>query len=75
MQRMFVGWEDSEVEVDTVWTGLMGSTPDAWPHMGRVSGRESQWIISGFNGGGMSFISTGAKAVAKRWQGTATSSI
>ena len=48
-----------------MWTGIMGSTPDGWPHVGRVPGRENQWVLAGFNGGGMSFIPTTAKAVAK----------
>ena len=43
----------------------MGVTPDSWPHVGRVPGRKNQWILGGFNGGGMSFIPTSAKAVAR----------
>ena len=65
MQQNFLGWEDSKAEVDQIWTGIMGATPDGWPHIGRVPGRESQWILAGFNGGGMSFIPTAAKAVAR----------
>ncbi|KAL5456849.1 hypothetical protein PMIN06_003696 [Paraphaeosphaeria minitans] len=65
MQRVFLGWENSEAEVEKVWTGIMGSTPDGWPHIGRVPGQKRQWVLAGFNGGGMSFIPIGAKAVAK----------
>ncbi|KAJ4293540.1 hypothetical protein N0V90_008823 [Kalmusia sp. IMI 367209] len=65
MQRNFQGWEDSQAEVEKVWTGIMGSTPDGWPHVGRVPGRGNQWILAGFNGGGMAFGPTAAKAVAK----------
>jgi glycine/D-amino acid oxidase-like deaminating enzyme len=65
MQRVFLGWENSEADVEKVWTGIMGSTPDGWPHIGRVPGRDSQWLLAGFNGGGMSFIPTAAKAVAQ----------
>ncbi|KAJ4346394.1 uncharacterized protein N0V89_010323 [Didymosphaeria variabile] len=65
MQRVFLGWENSEAEVEKVWTGIMGNTPDGWPHIGRVPGRDSQYILAGFNGGGMAFIPTTAKAVAK----------
>lgn len=52
MQRNFLGWESSQAKVDQVWTGIMGSTPDGWPHIGRVPGRENQWVLA-------------AKAVAK----------
>ena len=65
MQKTFLGWEDSQAKVDQVWTGIMGVTPDSWPHVGRVPGRKNQWILGGFNGGGMSFIPTSAKAVAR----------
>ncbi|KAF1967437.1 FAD dependent oxidoreductase [Bimuria novae-zelandiae CBS 107.79] len=65
MQRNFLGWEDSQAEPELVWTGIMGATPDSWPHVGRVPGRENEWVLAGFNGGGMSFIPTVAKAIAK----------
>lgn len=68
MQRVFLGWENSEAEVDMVWTGIQGLTPDGWPYIGRVPGRKNQWVLAGFNGGGMSFIPTAAKAVAKMIQ-------
>jgi hypothetical protein len=35
------------------------------PHVGRVPGRERQWMLAGFNGGGMAMIAVAAKAVAK----------
>ncbi|KAI0201153.1 FAD dependent oxidoreductase [Astrocystis sublimbata] len=53
MQRNFRGWEDSGTEVDKIWTGIMGTTPDEFPHGGEVPGRKNQWVIAGFNGGGM----------------------
>lgn len=65
MQRSFLGWDGSEAEVEQVWTGIMGNTPDGWPHIGRIPGQRAQWILAGFNGGGMSFIPTTAKAIAK----------
>ncbi|KAF2681138.1 hypothetical protein K458DRAFT_489612 [Lentithecium fluviatile CBS 122367] len=40
MQLNFCGWEDSGTEVEKVWTGIMGFTPDGWAHVGRVPGRE-----------------------------------
>ncbi|KAF2803428.1 FAD dependent oxidoreductase superfamily [Mytilinidion resinicola] len=64
MQRNFRGWEESGAELDKVWVGIMGITPDGWPHVGRVPGVKNQWMLAGFNGGGMSMILTVAKAVA-----------
>jgi glycine/D-amino acid oxidase-like deaminating enzyme len=71
MPSTFLGWGDSNAVPDMVWTGIMGATPDGKPHVGRIpSGQEEeglkkQWILAGFNGGGMSVIPTAAKAVAK----------
>jgi glycine/D-amino acid oxidase-like deaminating enzyme len=65
MQRNFLGWEGSGSYVDTVWVGIQASTPDEWPHVGRVPGRANQWMLAGFNGGGMALILTISKAVAK----------
>jgi glycine/D-amino acid oxidase-like deaminating enzyme len=71
MPATFLGWERSRAVPDMVWTGIMGSTRDGNPHVGRVPGRrrngtvKNQWILAGFNGGGMSIIPTAAKAVAK----------
>jgi glycine/D-amino acid oxidase-like deaminating enzyme len=64
MASTFLGWGDSEKVLDMVWTGIMGSTRDGMPHVGRVGGKK-QWILAGFNGGGMSIIPTAAKAVAR----------
>ncbi|KAI0400814.1 FAD dependent oxidoreductase superfamily protein [Xylaria palmicola] len=65
MQRNFRGWEDSGTEVDKVWTGIMASTPDQFPHAGEVPQRKNQWIVAGFNGGGMPLIFLLAKGVAR----------
>jgi len=65
MQRNFLGWEDSGAETESVWTGIMGVTPDGWAHVGRVPGSEKQWICAGFNGGGMATILTAARGVAR----------
>lgn len=43
----------------------MGATPDGLPHAGRVPGTDNQWILAGFNGGGMVFIPTMAQDIAK----------
>lgn len=42
----------------------MGATPDGVPHVGQVPGTENQWILAGFNGGGMPLIFTSARGVA-----------
>ncbi|KAF2089301.1 FAD dependent oxidoreductase, partial [Saccharata proteae CBS 121410] len=65
MQRNFLGWEGSGCERERVWTGIMGSTPDQLPHVGKVPGTSNAWILAGFNGGGMSMIPACAKGVAK----------
>ncbi|KAF2826253.1 DAO-domain-containing protein [Ophiobolus disseminans] len=67
MQNTFLGWEDSGAGPDSVWVGIMGSTDDGMPHVGRVPEDEYKgvWMLAGFNGGGMALIATAAKAVAK----------
>jgi glycine/D-amino acid oxidase-like deaminating enzyme len=42
----------------------MGTTKDTLPHAGVVPGSENQWILAGFNGGGMAMIFTLAGAIA-----------
>ncbi|KAK7739089.1 hypothetical protein SLS62_011309 [Diatrype stigma] len=77
-QRTFSGWERSRAAADSVWVGIIGITPDGWPHVGRVPGggdliaggansdrhkqHKQQWMLAGFNGGGMALILTAAKA-------------
>lgn len=65
MQRVFLGWEDSGADVDKTWVGIMGVTPDEWPHVGRVPESRGQWMLAGFNGGGMALILTASKVVAR----------
>ena len=66
MQRNFKGWEDSGAKVDSIWTGIQGYTADENPHVGEVPGSEGgQYIIAGFNGGGMAQIFLCAKGLAK----------
>lgn len=44
----------------------MGSTQDGLPHVGEVPGKEGrQYLLAGFNGGGMALIFLCAKGVAK----------
>ncbi|KAH8205313.1 hypothetical protein TruAng_000560 [Truncatella angustata] len=65
MAECFRGWEDAEARAAMTWTGIMGYTPDGAPHMGRVPGTENQWILAGFNGGGMSLIFTATQEIAR----------
>lgn len=51
-------------DADTV-TVVQGATPDGLPHIGKIPGKKSQWILAGFNGGGMAFSFLSAKAIAK----------
>jgi glycine/D-amino acid oxidase-like deaminating enzyme len=44
---------------------VQGATPDELPHIGKIPGKKSQWILAGFNGGGMAFAFLSAKAIAK----------
>lgn len=72
MQQHFRGWEQSGAEVDHLWTGIMGYTPDERPHVGEVPGKEGlQWIMAGFNGGGMAMIFLCAQGLAKMVAGGA----
>ncbi|KAI8629838.1 FAD dependent oxidoreductase superfamily protein [Xylariaceae sp. FL1651] len=65
MQRNFRGWEDSGTKVDMIWTGIMAETPDQFPHAGEIPQRKNQWIMAGFNGGGMPLIFLLAKGLAQ----------
>ncbi|KAJ8132786.1 hypothetical protein O1611_g835 [Lasiodiplodia mahajangana] len=63
--RNLVGWEDAEMKMENVWTGVMGYTLDDLPHVGPVPGREGLYICAGFIGHGMPNVLLCAKAVAK----------
>lgn len=66
MQRHFKGWESSGAEVDSIWTGITGTTTDEMPHVGHVPGAEGrQFVMAGYNGGGMSLILLIGKAIAE----------
>ncbi|KAJ5145090.1 hypothetical protein N7448_002482 [Penicillium atrosanguineum] len=65
MADHFYGWENAAAQHDMVWTGIMASTPDVLPHVGRIPGSKNQWILAGFNGGGMIQIFTLTQAIAK----------
>jgi glycine/D-amino acid oxidase-like deaminating enzyme len=76
MQRTFLGWEDSSASPDSIWVGIMGSTKDGRSWVGRVpenqaknvrkgEKKKQQWMLAGFNGGGMAQIPRFARAVAR----------
>ncbi|PYI09232.1 FAD dependent oxidoreductase superfamily [Aspergillus sclerotiicarbonarius CBS 121057] len=69
MARNFHGWGDANAHHDMVWSGIMGHTPDTLPHVGRVPGSQSQWILAGFNGAGMLMIFTMTQAIARMVEG------
>jgi len=43
----------------------MGYTPDEYPLVGEIPGRDGQYILAGYSGAGMANICLSAKAVAK----------
>jgi glycine/D-amino acid oxidase-like deaminating enzyme len=81
MQKSFLGWGDSGAEADCIWVGIQGYTADGKAHIGRVPSlkgeaelvtegeeggmKKQQWMLAGFNGGGMAQIALAARAVAK----------
>lgn len=66
MQRHFRGWEDSGAETSHMWTGIQGFTADSQPHVDAVPGKHyHQYVLAGFNGGGMALIPLCAEGIAK----------
>ncbi|KAL4733575.1 hypothetical protein BDV11DRAFT_175555 [Aspergillus similis] len=65
MQRNFRGWEDSGAVTESVWTGIQGITPDGLPHIGKVPGSSGQYVLAGYNGGGMALAFVAARGVAR----------
>ena len=49
-----------------VWTGTLGYTLHMRPHVGPVPGKENEWMLAGFNGGGMTVIFTAAEVVVAK---------
>ncbi|KAH7139593.1 FAD dependent oxidoreductase [Dactylonectria estremocensis] len=64
MQRVFQGWEDSGAYTSQLWTGILGYSSDAMPHIGVVPGRKNQFILAGFTGHGMPQIFLSARGIA-----------
>lgn len=65
MQRYFKGWEDSGASVDHLWTGIMAYTADEVPLVGELPGLDGQYVVAGFNGGGMDRIFLSARGIAE----------
>ncbi|KAJ5716661.1 hypothetical protein N7493_008572, partial [Penicillium malachiteum] len=65
METHFQGWKNAKAHHDAIWTGIMGETPDALPHIGKVPGSSNQWLLAGFNGSGMSLILTASQGIAR----------
>ena len=65
MQRYFKGWEDSSAVIDHLWTGIMAYTADELPLVGELPGLDGQYVVAGFNGGGMDKIFLSARGVAE----------
>ncbi|KAK6063996.1 FAD dependent oxidoreductase [Seiridium cupressi] len=67
-QKCFRGWEDVETKVENTWTGIMGTTPDKLPHIGRVPEKPGQFICAAFNGHGMPNVFLSAKGIVQMMQ-------
>ncbi|KEF62332.1 uncharacterized protein A1O9_00304 [Exophiala aquamarina CBS 119918] len=65
MTESYRDWAVSGAKVDRIWTGIMGTTPDGYPHIGVVPGRRNQFICAGFNGAGMLHIFLSAKGLTQ----------
>ena len=65
MQRYFRGWENSSAAVDHLWTGIMAYTADELPLVGELPGSKGQYVVAGFNGGGMDRIFLSARGIAE----------
>jgi glycine/D-amino acid oxidase-like deaminating enzyme len=67
MSKHFSSWRNVSKEVENIdynWTGIMGYTPDGFPHIGGVPGEEGWFILAGFNGSGMASIFEAARGIA-----------
>jgi glycine/D-amino acid oxidase-like deaminating enzyme len=67
------GWDHPDTpEVRSMWSGIMGFTPDGVPWVGKlpslITGREGdgEWVAAGFNGYGMPLCWGCGEAVAKQ---------
>jgi glycine/D-amino acid oxidase-like deaminating enzyme len=51
------------------WAGIMDSTPDGRPLVGRLPGPDGQWVIAGFGGHGLPPAQGAARALAAAMSG------
>ncbi|PYH45127.1 sterol homeostasis protein ARV1 [Aspergillus saccharolyticus JOP 1030-1] len=65
MQRVFHGWENTGAYTDRVWSGVMGYSSDALPHVGHVPGKPGQLVLAGYSGHGMPQIFLSARGIAR----------
>ncbi|KAL3465255.1 FAD dependent oxidoreductase [Aspergillus heterothallicus] len=65
MQRHFRGWKGSGAVTEKVWSGIQGLTKDGMPHVGKVPGTSGQYVLAGYNGGGMALAFLAARGVAR----------
>ncbi|KAI1444840.1 FAD dependent oxidoreductase [Annulohypoxylon stygium] len=63
--KALAGWEEKEMQMSSVWTGIMGYSADDAPHVGPVSSKPGLYICAGFNGHGMPNVLLCAKGLAK----------
>lgn len=57
------GRDDSQGRVEREWSGIMGTSADGLPHVGRVEGMDGVWVCASFNGHGMVMCLKCAEAV------------
>jgi glycine/D-amino acid oxidase-like deaminating enzyme len=69
MSTNFRGWATSAAKLTHLWTGIQGETPDGFPYVGKVPGKEDWYVAAGFNGGGMTFIFSCAQGLAQMVEG------
>ncbi|KAL2266028.1 hypothetical protein VTJ83DRAFT_5380 [Remersonia thermophila] len=63
------GEDDPDGRARLEWTGIMGFSPDGFPFVGEVPGKEGLWVSCGFNGNGMVMCWMCAKAVVEMMEG------
>ncbi|KAI1643143.1 FAD dependent oxidoreductase [Daldinia loculata] len=63
--RTFTGWEGTETETESIWTGIMGYSADSAPHIGHIPSKPGQYICAGFDGHGMPNVLLCAKGLAE----------
>jgi len=60
----FLDYASVTTSVENLWSGIMGRTVDGMPHVGTVPGKQDQFVMAGYNGGGMTWIFLAGKGMA-----------